>query len=76
MLPGFITDTMGFLMLIPPVRRLAARKLIEMVKSNIKIHVGPISVHPPSDAMNEDAIETEAVKHPESPETGKDRQEG
>ncbi len=27
--PGFITDTLGFLCLTPPVRRLAARKFIE-----------------------------------------------
>lgn len=62
MLPGFITDTMGFLMLIPAIRRFAARKFIVAVTANFKINVGPISVYPPEDDANDDAIETEAVK--------------
>ncbi len=76
MVPGFITDTMGFLMLVPPIRRIAARKFIELAKANIKVHDGQIVVNQASETLHEDAIETEVVKHKDSKENGTDHKTG
>ncbi|WP_428407299.1 FxsA family protein [Hyphococcus sp.] len=35
MTPGFITDSAGFLLLIPPVRRLLARMALKAIRSHI-----------------------------------------
>lgn len=50
--PGFITDSLGFLMLIPLIRKLAARSVVEHIKSAIK--AGHIKVQTP-DYSNVDA---------------------
>lgn len=34
--PGFITDTMGFLIVVPAIRRIVARMLINRLQENIK----------------------------------------
>ncbi|MEK7266534.1 MAG: FxsA family protein [Pseudomonadota bacterium] len=39
MTPGYVTDTMGFLLLIPAIRVRVARAVIAYVKSNADIHV-------------------------------------
>lgn len=40
--PGFFTDTVGFLLLIPPVRYWLARVCFRAMRKNVKVHV----VHP------------------------------
>ncbi|MEW6712686.1 MAG: FxsA family protein, partial [Candidatus Riflebacteria bacterium] len=50
--PGFITDTMGFLMVVPAIRKMVARSLIDQFKQqiangNVKI-VHPFSSAQPS----------------------------
>ncbi len=39
MTPGYVTDTMGFLLLVPPVRLAAARVGIASLKKHAKVHV-------------------------------------
>lgn len=41
--PGFITDTMGFLIVIPGIRKIVARMLIKSIQENIK--AGTIKFH-------------------------------
>lgn len=38
MTPGFITDSAGFLLLIPPVRRLIARAALKAIRGHIVRH--------------------------------------
>lgn len=53
--PGFITDTLGFLMLVPPLRRQAARKLLARM-----IVITPAGVYPgPERPRDPGAIEGE-----------------
>lgn len=54
MVPGFITDILGFLMLIAPLRRIVSRKFLQVVGQNIKVNVSN---------MGDDAIEVEARPH-------------
>jgi len=40
MTPGYVTDAMGFLLLVPAIRVRVARAVINHVKANADIHVG------------------------------------
>ncbi len=58
--PGFITDTIAFLLLIPPLRKSAARVVIAWFKKNVKVQAafthqsrGP---QPPHDPVSDDRI--------------------
>lgn len=68
MLPGFITDTMGFLMLVPPIRRFAARKFLEMLKRNIAFKFTTFNGFqtPGTTPADDDSIEVEKVRRPAS----------
>ena len=44
MTPGFITDSMGFLMLVPPVRRWAGRRALSEVKRRMDLRAGVIDL--------------------------------
>jgi UPF0716 protein FxsA len=76
MVPGFITDTMGFLLLFPPLRRRVARTFVNTLKDHIQFHVSPIrpfsasSGQTPSASPEDETgtIETEVVgRRPEPP---------
>ena len=55
--PGFITDISGFLLLIPPLRRLIAEKISEKARSRIVVMGGPHSSEdfsPPEEVIDVD----------------------
>ena len=39
LIPGFVTDAAGFLLLVPPLRRLLARRLIAGMEMRAEVHV-------------------------------------
>lgn len=53
--PGLITDTVGFLLLVPPIRQIAARWALQRVFAKANVHVsgfgnpgeGPVGGEPP-----------------------------
>jgi UPF0716 protein FxsA len=52
--PGFLTDAVGFLLLIPPVRALVAGYLGEKLRANIKVVTPGI---PPQEAKPESKLD-------------------
>ena len=52
--PGFLTDAVGFLLLIPPVRALVAGYLGEKLRANIKVVTPGI---PPQEAKSESKLD-------------------
>ncbi len=38
--PGFVTDTIGFLFLVPPLRRILGAKIWESLKDKVEVHTG------------------------------------
>lgn len=40
MTPGYVTDSMGFLLLVPPIRKRVARAAIAHAAANADIHIG------------------------------------
>ncbi len=37
--PGFVTDTFGFLLFVPPIRHWLARIVFEALRKNVEVHV-------------------------------------
>lgn len=59
--PGFLTDTVGFLMLVPPVRSLVRQQLAKYLQSRLSI-ITPAGVsQPPSPHAQGDVIDVEVV---------------
>jgi UPF0716 protein FxsA len=60
--PGFLTDTVGFLMLLPPVRALARRQLSNYLQGRIKIITPATPDAPRSPHAGGDVIDVEVVE--------------
>lgn len=80
--PGFVTDTLGFILFFPPFRLLVGGKLIHLLKNSKNVHVhgfGGFSDHasgssphadyntPPRDPRVIDADFEEVAPNPDSP---------
>jgi UPF0716 protein FxsA len=59
--PGFLTDAVGFLLLLPPVRALMRGSLANYLKSKITIVPPPSAGPPPSSHHRGDVIDVEVV---------------
>ncbi len=72
--PGFVTDTLGFALLVPPLRRLIGAKVWDAVKDKVEIHTpdgghhGSGRPHPPGGAGP--VIDGEAEEVTDAPATG------
>lgn len=63
--PGFLTDTVGFLLLVPPIRAVLRTRLGTYLKSRIKIVPGtapPQESAPPPPPGNGQIIDVEVIK--------------
>ena len=47
MTPGFLTDGIGFLLLVPPVRRFIARQVLQRLKDRVARGDAHITIHRP-----------------------------
>lgn len=66
--PGFITDTLGFLLLIPAVRTLVYRRISSKVMSRVTVYTGPVT-RPRSESWG-DVIDVEGDVVDPTPELG------
>ncbi|MFN2495160.1 MAG: FxsA family protein [Pseudonocardiaceae bacterium] len=58
-LPGFVSDVVGLLLLLPPTRALVRRRMLRSAERDIPVHLGPGRV-----------IEGEVVDDPSTPRPG------
>jgi UPF0716 protein FxsA len=53
--PGFLTDITGFALLVPQLRMIAAKQLVERIKGRVKMHtIGPEHFGAPFDMGDDD----------------------
>ncbi len=64
-LPGFVSDVLGLLLLMPPVRALVRRRMLR----SISLHP-PVSLHTPVRFAPGDVVEGEVVDEPRAPRSG------
>jgi UPF0716 protein FxsA len=65
--PGFITDTLGFLLLIPSVRDVVYRYLSKRLSGKVKVFTGRVRPDWGSEeVLQYEIIDTEAVELPET----------
>ena len=73
--PGFATDTLGFALLIPPVRELIATKIWKIIEPNVVTSTQWSSTQTTSNANRSGGtvIDIEAVEIDETPENGAEK---
>ena len=79
--PGFVTDTLGFLLFFPPFRTFLRSKTGGIIKNNAHIHMSmngqsphkPHSPHAPKDSPIIDADFEDVTPNPDSPWSENDR---
>lgn len=67
--PGVITDGVGFLLMVPTVRRWSARRLARMLRGRVVVHTfggrGATAQRPDDQRSRDDVIDVEAEEHGE-----------
>jgi UPF0716 protein FxsA len=73
--PGFATDTLGFALLIPPIRELIATKIWKIIEPNVVTSTQWSSTQTTSNANRSGGtvIDIEAVEIDETPENGAEK---
>ena len=64
LVPGFVTDALGFVLLIPPVRRLVGRLVVARITRGRTVTVRTVRVENTWSADPEDVVEGELVVPP------------